>query len=79
MKPRPNLFTVSNWTHDPKFRTSRFRCQTCACVIADGGDVVIERRGKSSHGYHAECFAKGGPAATAARLREEARYAPVPA
>ncbi len=62
-------FTITNWTHNPARRKHRFRCQTCARVIADGSDVVIERRGRSSHGYHAECFTGLNREAVEARSR----------
>jgi hypothetical protein len=69
MKRAPTVFTVRAWVFDPKRRAHRFRCQGCAKIIQDGGDVVMERRGKSTHGYHAMCFT--GLAAEAATLRSE--------
>lgn len=56
MKPAPRIFTIRNWTHDPKRRLHRWRCQECMSVIKNGCDVVVERRGRSSHGYHLTCF-----------------------
>ena len=50
------VFNIANWTHNPAKRKARFRCQECACIIEDGNDILIERRGKSSHGYHTDCF-----------------------
>ena len=53
------IFEIKNWSHDPKRRKHRFRCMECDKIISDGTDVVIERRGKSSHGYHKQCFGSG--------------------
>ena len=52
------LFQIKNWQHNPRRRKHRFRCQQCSKIIEDGLDIVIERRGKSSHGYHVSCFCK---------------------
>lgn len=73
MKLRPNIFTIEGWQHNPARRKSRFRCQGCAKLVDDGSTLVIERRGKSSHGYHAECF--HGAAADAALERQAERLA----
>ena len=56
MLPRPNILTIRKWVHDPKRRKSRFRCQGCGKLVADGSTLMVERRGASSHGYHADCF-----------------------
>ena len=69
MRRQSNVFTISNYAFDPKRRKHRFRCQGCHKVIMDGGNVTLERRGGSSHGYHAECFT--GLTAEAALLRNE--------
>jgi hypothetical protein len=71
MRQKPNVFTIRAWRFDPKRRAHRFRCQGCAKLIADGSDVVLEKRGRSSHGYHAECFT--GLAAEAALARDDER------
>ena len=63
--------TIANWSHNPARRKSRFRCQACAKLVADGTTLVIERRGKSSHGYHADCF--DGASGQAAMAREAER------
>lgn len=52
------LFSIKNWQHNPHRRKHRFRCQQCQIIIKDGSDLVIEKRGKSSHGYHLACFCK---------------------
>lgn len=59
----PRLIRIDDWRHEPRKRRRRFRCQECQRLIGDGTRVVIERRGKSSHGYHAACFdaALAGP------------------
>lgn len=69
MKPRSNLITILGWVHNPKRRAHRFRCQGCARIIADGSDIIIERRGGSSHGYHQRCFTS--MAGHAAALRDQ--------
>ena len=53
-------FRITDWSHNPARRKHRFRCQVCDRIIGDGADVVIEKRGKSSHGYHTDCFKDGG-------------------
>jgi hypothetical protein len=73
MRPRSNVYTLRDWCYDPKRRAHRFRCQGCARVIDDHTDVVVERRGRSSHGYHADCF--NGLAAEAALARDAERMA----
>jgi hypothetical protein len=51
------VIEITNWTHDPKRRKARFRCQQCSCLIEDGSNVVIEiRRPGGAHGYHKEHF-----------------------
>lgn len=56
MRPTPLKFEIQNWTHNPAKRKSRFRCQGCAKLIADGSTVVIERRPGGAHGYHKHCL-----------------------
>jgi hypothetical protein len=73
MKLRSNIIAIENWSHDKARRKSRFRCNACSKLVADGSALVIERRGTSSHGYHAECF--NGPAAEAALARDAERLA----
>jgi hypothetical protein len=68
MKPRATVIEITGWVHDPKRRGARFRCQGCAKLIADGSDIVIERRHAGAHGYHAGCFK--GEAAEAALARQ---------
>lgn len=72
MLPRPNVITIRDWVHDPKRRKSRFRCQGCAKIIEDGAMLVIERRGKTSHGYHSDCF-HASSAGASARSRDYER------
>lgn len=50
------VIAIDGWVHNPKRRKARFRCQHCSCLIADGSDIVIERRPGGAHGYHAEHF-----------------------
>lgn len=68
MRPCPNIFAIENWIHNPARRKSRYRCQGCSKLVADGSHLVVERRGKASHGYHNECF--DGFAGQAALARE---------
>jgi hypothetical protein len=70
MKPRATVIAITNWSHDPKRRGARFRCQTCSKLIADGSDIVIERRQGGAHGYHSECFIGASAAAALARQAE---------
>lgn len=65
-KPRPNIFTIENWVHDPKRRKHRFRCAECQKLVDDGTTLIVERRGTSSHGYHGDCFHTGQAGAAAA-------------
>lgn len=74
MKLRPNIFTIANYRFDPKRRKHRFRCQACCKAVADGEALTVERRGKSSHGYHADCF-ETSVAGAAAIAREVERLA----
>ena len=52
----PRIMYLRGWKHDPARRKRRFRCQACGKLVADGGSVILERRGQSSHGYHGECW-----------------------
>ncbi len=70
MKPRPTVFRIQGWVHNPRIRKSRFRCQHCSRLIADGSNVVLERRPGGTHGYHAECF-EAGSAGQAAMSRNQ--------
>lgn len=72
MKARSNIFTINNWVFNSSKRSHRFRCQVCSKLIEDGSTVTIERRGKSSHGYHIECF-NDSFAGQAALARENER------
>lgn len=72
MQPRPNIFTINNWAFNPSKRSHRFRCQVCSRLIEDGSTLTVERRGKASHGYHAECF-NSSLAGQAALARENDR------
>ena len=56
MKLRSNIFAIENWVYNPARRKCRYRCQTCMKLVPDGSHLVVERRGKTSHGYHSDCF-----------------------
>lgn len=72
MKLRSNIITIKDWHFNPAKRSHRFRCQGCGKLVEDGSALVIERRGKTSHGYHADCF-EGSSAGKAALVREAER------
>lgn len=73
MTTNKTVIELTNWVHNPRLRKRRFRCQTCMRLIADGSDVVIERRPRGAHGYHADCFT--GMNARAALARQAERVA----
>ena len=75
MRLRSNIITIPNWTFNAAKRKHRFRCQVCAKLVGDGSTLIIERRGKSSHGFHADCF-DGSFEAVAALAREAERQSP---
>ena len=56
MKPRSNIIRIDDWTFNPAKRAHRFRCAACSKLVEDGTDLVLERHGKRSTGWHAHCF-----------------------
>ena len=70
------MLRILGYVHRPERRRHRWRCQTCSKLIADGSDVIVEKRAHGSHGYHVACFS--GEGAEAALLRHVERQGKLP-